>query len=134
MTPEQRFYQALFTKKTTPAWLVQRIETLTSSGIPDVFACPPGLESMWLELKVCNDTNVQIRKSQYPILKAWGSYLHIFVLALDPRSHFVSIYDHTAEGEAGRKDHVKLVTPPLLKSSIRDVPNNLIYLMKNADK
>lgn len=48
--PEQRVYDA-FVRETPPSWEVQRIETSTANGVPDVFLQGKEIGALWLETK-----------------------------------------------------------------------------------
>ena len=81
-TPEKKFYATIF------SWLhfrghLQRIETSTTSGVPDVNFCTSGIE-VWMELKVCKDIeDLCIRKEQYAwCLRRSMAKGHVFIVAL----------------------------------------------------
>lgn len=79
MNPETAFYNKI--KDHLPGH-VQRIESSSGSGIPDVNGCHSGIE-YWIELKVDVKRLILLRKEQY----AWGmrralSGGHVMVIAL----------------------------------------------------
>lgn len=69
--PERKFFQRMV--RNLPKWDFQRIETLTSLGVPDVHLCTEWGEEFWLELKapkhVRETTGTVIRPEQF----AWGN-------------------------------------------------------------
>lgn len=68
MNPETRFYKHL--KTILPQdWFLQRIETTTGVGIPDLNVLIPHLGDFWAELKYSPMTSVKLRKEQYAWLK-----------------------------------------------------------------
>jgi hypothetical protein len=69
MKPEQDFYHWLKSQMPVEA-VLQRVESVTSNGIPDVCACYQGI-IVWWELKVLHAGKCLIRKEQF----AWGHRL-----------------------------------------------------------
>jgi len=70
MKPETRFYEYL--KKILPAtWMLQRIETTTAVGVPDLNILIPDIGELWAEIKSCK-TRTKIRREQY----AWITKRH----------------------------------------------------------
>ena len=63
---EQKLYQWL--KRKLPSCQLQRIETCTTAGVPDLYICSPSGVSVWVELKIVRGKHPIIRKEQY----AWG--------------------------------------------------------------
>jgi hypothetical protein len=109
--PEANFYQRLV--RTFPNWDMQRIETLTSNGVPDVHVCiPPGHE-FWVELKVTGTVagRTSLRMEQY----AWGMRRakrggSVWVLSLGLLH--VRGWRYPFKAEPGAKGHVTIVSPP----------------------
>jgi len=68
MTPERRFYE--WFKRTMPKeWLLQRIETTTANGVPDLNLFIPLTGQLWLEFKSFRSGPIYIRKEQYAWIK-----------------------------------------------------------------
>tara|TARA_B100000214_G_scaffold17544_1_gene11822 strand:+ start:27 stop:452 length:426 start_codon:yes stop_codon:yes gene_type:complete len=63
MTPETTFYNRL--KRIFPKeWMLQRIETTTAVGVPDLNILVPKVGEFWMELKAC-DKYTLLRPQQY---------------------------------------------------------------------
>lgn len=97
---------------------VQRIETVTSSGVPDLNLCWRGKE-VWAELKVLPHDNVLLRKEQY----AWGIRRskaggNVIVLNLIEERDVLEVYRFDyIQVEPYSIKYVRIIhTPPVLVS------------------
>lgn len=133
MKDEQKFYQ--FLRKKLSGADLQRIETTTGSGVPDVNAICRSVET-WLELKVVLPRGILLRPEQY----AWGMRRakhggKCMVLAWDKDNDIVLIHLFpfiTIEAISSKK-YLKIVSTPhtflgckdeewLYRSLIFDIP------------
>ena len=86
----------------------QRLEVSTSRGVPDVNACYRGCE-IWMELKVSNKGQCELRKEQY----AWGTRRAkqgnglVYVMFLDLKDQHIDIWQFpfTVAATNGRYVH-----------------------------
>lgn len=130
--PEARFYDQLVRR--FPDWDFQRIETLTSNGVPDVHICIPFELEFWCELKAPMTTKGQtcLRMEQY----AWGMRRS----AAGGKVWVLSRYKETVAGwvypfgaEPASKGHVSIKAQPTFTKNIkelRDIKHNLITPFK----
>lgn len=105
MNAETKFYNKI--KDHLPGH-VQRIESSSGSGVPDVNGCCNGQGEYWLELKiVLEHRGVVLRKEQY----AWGmrrnnSGGRVLVIALEPHMEEILFWKYpfevVPEGHTGK--------------------------------
>ena len=118
--PEANFYNTLV--RNFPEWDFQRIETLTSNGVPDVHVCiPPGTE-FWVELKAPNTKNgaTNLRMEQY----AWGmkrankgGNVWVFSKYLN----HIKAWRFPIEVAPSSKGHVSIISPPTFTRPLTDI-------------
>lgn len=104
MTPEQRFHKLI--RDTIPkSWHLQRIESTTTNGIPDLNMVVPDLQSgrfkeVWLEVKALPANQVAIRSEQY----SWATMRMaaggcVMVVNQDPKTKSWSLHGHSKDGQ-----------------------------------
>lgn len=135
-TSERDFWQAI--RPAIPGF-VQRIESSTGNGIPDVFVCRKGF-AYWIELKVWTPgVGILLRKEQF----AWGkSYAAMggtsFVLTHVPdenRPLFMVLFnmrDIKVEPYGTQMKYVKVLNPGLgiplnKKSDLNGLPQKFLF-------
>jgi Holliday junction resolvase len=92
MTPEQRLWDSI--RLMIPGDII-RIENAAGVGTPDVNACWKGNE-VWLELKVCPENKVLVRKEQ----RVWGfrrSRAGGTVWVINKSGYSIDFYLHSVE-------------------------------------
>jgi hypothetical protein len=115
LTEEDRFREWIKSKLPSDCHF-QRIENVTSSGVPDTVLCWRGV-TVWVELK-CLEKDVLLRKEQY----AWGVRHqkcggNVIVLNLIPSSDILEVYDFRYLWVTPYANkYVRIVnTPPILR-------------------
>lgn len=127
MTPESKYYQSI--KSTLPRqWMLQRIETTTANGVPDLNVLIPNLGELWIELKSTKST-VRLRKEQY----AWLTkrmLMNGIALVFVEKNKQNLIWHKPFKVEPCKNPYVKITTPPdaILKNP--DLTDFLIDLVK----
>lgn len=129
MAKESAFYNWLKTQLWD--WHLQRIETTTGSGVPDVIGCHER-RAVWIELKNLPRTNVQLRKAQWAWLHA-DCFPRCLTLILNraPNESEISIWIFRPHMEHAltKEGHVKIVDEPdyvVERKMFRNLINNLI--------
>lgn len=134
--PERDFWQAI--RPAIPGF-VQRIESSTGNGIPDVFVYRQGIV-YWLELKVWQEgIGILLRKEQY----AWAkSYVAMggtsFVLTYIPDQNIpmnmllMNMRDVKVESYGTQMKYVKVINPELgmrlsKKSDLNGLPQKFLF-------
>ena len=104
---EAKFYRRLREFLNREGWFLQRIETTTGAGVPDLYAFDTGSgKHLWVELKAL--ANVKIRPAQYAwITRAKNHGISCLVLNYHPRKDLVEGWVDVAINDKG-----KLTTEP----------------------
>jgi Holliday junction resolvase len=95
---EKTFSKWLVTKLRAQGWDVQRIETSTGSGVPDINCCK-NREEIWIETKCLNTVEAVLRPMQYAWLmrrqKAGGMCIILNLCKKDDCIYMTHICAHT---------------------------------------
>jgi hypothetical protein len=77
--------------------MIQRIETTTGAGVPDIWCGFPSGNSCWIETKVVTHKRVLLRKEQWAwMVKANNSNQVVLVVAFEPKDETVLVYHNSS--------------------------------------
>ena len=130
--PEANFYQTITRK--FPDWLFQRIETLTSQGVPDVHVCTDLGYEFWLELKatMTKEGKTFLRMEQY----AWGmrrARLLGQVWVWSKYTDHVKMWAYPFNAAPARKGHVSIESSPTFSFPMKEFNQNTRSIIRGGD-
>ena len=128
-TPESGFWSWLRAKLIEKDIFHQRIETVTGTGVPDLFLCVPGglyarngalngqyygPRPVWCELKALHSAKVKIRPAQHVWHKKADMHgVQVLVLNRDPAVHSITVWSYPYEvtmPDADNRDQSPVIT------------------------